>query len=219
MATREVLAELAAAHGRKGGIGVAVESIGGVDATRRVRAGEAFDLVVLAEDTLAALETEGRVIVGTRTGIATSGVAVAVHADAPLLDISSGDAVRKAVLAASSVGYSTGPSGAHVVRLFERWGIAEAIKSRLVQPPPGTAIGALVASGKVALGFQQMSELVHLPGIRVVGALPAEIQVTTLFSGGVCATSTQREAAHAFLSFATSPETGDAKRRHGMQPP
>jgi molybdate transport system substrate-binding protein len=219
MATREVLAELADAYRRKVGIGVAIESVGGVEAARRVRAGEAFDILVLADETMASLESEGRVSGGTRVAIASSGVAIAVHADAALPDVSTGDAVRKAVLGASSVGYSTGPSGVHLARLFGQWGIAEAIKSRIVQPPPGTPIGSLVASGQVELGFQQLSELIQLPGIRVAGALPPEIQVTTTFSGGVCAASSQQTAARAFLSFIASPESGDAKRRHGMQPP
>lgn len=219
MALREVLADVAEAYRHRAGIEVAIESVGGVDAARRVRAGEAFDIVALAEDTLVALESEGRLVAGTRVGIATSGVAVAVQAGAAPPDISTGDAVRRAVLEASSVGYSTGPSGVYLMRLFERWGIAETVKARLVQPPPGTAIGSLVADGRVALGFQQLSELIHLPGIRVVGTLPAEIQATTLFSASVCATSTQQHAARAFLSFAAAPETADGKRRHGMQPP
>ena len=218
-ATRELLAELAPEYGRTTGTSVAIESIGGVDAARRVRAGEAFDVVFLADDTIASLESEGRIVRGTRVAVATSGVAVAVRAGAAAPDISTGEAVRKAILAASSIGYSTGPSGVYLARLFSQWGIEEAIRPRLVQPPSGTPIGALVASGQVALGFQQLSELIHMAGIRVVGTLPAEIQVTTTFSGGVCAASAQHEAARAFLAFIASADTAEAKRRHGMEPP
>jgi molybdate transport system substrate-binding protein len=107
----------------------------------------------------------------------------------------------------------------YLARLFGQWGIEEAIRPRLVQPPSGTPIGALVASGQVALGFQQLSELIHMSGIQVVGTLPPEIQVTTTFSGGVCAASTQHDAARAFLAFITSADTAEAKRRHGMEPP
>lgn len=218
MATREVLAELAELYRRKPGAGVAIESIGGVEAARRIRAGEAFDVAVLADEAMASLESEGRVVRGTRVAVATSGVAVAVRADSAAPDIGTAGAVRKAILAASSIGYSTGPSGVHLARLFESWGIVEAIKSRTVQTPPGVPVGTLVASGEVEIGFQQLSELVHQPGIQVVGLLPPEIQVTTTFSGGICVTSSQHEAARAWLTFITAPETGDVKRRHGMEP-
>lgn len=219
MATREVLAELAELYRRKAGIGVAIESVGGVEAARRVRADEPFDVVVLADEALASLESEGRVVRGTRVAVATSGVAVAVRAGAPLPDIGTEGSVRDAVLNASSIGYSTGPSGVHLTRLFEGWGITEAISSRVVKPPPGVPIATLVASGQVEIGFQQLSELVHQPGIQVVGELPPEIQVTTIFSGGICATSTQHEAARGWLSFIIAPGSGDVKRRHGMEPP
>ena len=219
MATREVLAELAELYRRKAETGVAIESVGGVEAARRIRAGEPFDVAVLADEAMACLESEGRVVRETRVAVATSGVAVAVRAGSAPPDIGTEDAVRKAILEASSIGYSTGPSGVHLARLFERWGIAEAIRSRTVQPPPGVPVGTLVASGQVQIGFQQLSELVHLPGIRVVGALPPEIQVTTTFSGGICTTSAQHQAARAWLSFITSREGDDVKRRHGMEPP
>jgi len=219
MATREVLAELAGLYRRTDGATVAIDSVGGVEAARRIRAGESFDVAVLADDAMASLESEGRVVAGTRIGIAQSGVAVAVRVGASLPDITTGESVRKAVLEASSVGYSTGPSGVALVHLFERWGIAAAIRSRIVQAPPGVAVATLVASGQVEIGFQQLSELVHKPDIQVVGTLPPEIQVTTLFSAGVCASSTRREAARAWLAFLASPENDGAKRRHGMEPP
>ena len=218
MATREVLAELAGLY-RREGKEVSLESIGGVDAVRRPRSGEAFDFAILADTAMTSLETAGRVVRGTRVAVATSGVAIAVRPGSAPPDIGSEAAVRAAILAASSIGYSSGPSGTHLVRLFERWGIAEAIRSRIVQPPPGVPVGTLVASGQVELGFQQLSELIHLPGIDVVGPLPPEIQATTTFSGGVCAASADPAAARAWLAFITSPGTDGPKRRHGMEPP
>ena len=133
-------------------------------------------------------------------------------------DIATEAAVRDAVLAARTIGYSTGPSGVHLGRLFERWGIAETIAPRIVQAPPGVPVGSLVASGQVELGFQQLSEMMHLPGIDVIGALPPEIQVVTVFSAAVCTASRQKEAAQELIAFLASAQAGSAKLRHGMEP-
>ena len=145
-------------------------------------------------------------------------MAIAVAAGATRPDVSSESAIRDAVLRARSIGYSTGPSGEHLVRLFERWGIADSIAPRIVQAPPGVPVGTLVARGDVELGFQQLSELMHVPGVDVVGLLPPEIQVTTVFSAAVCTASSGPAAAGALLSFLASPEADAAKRRHGMEP-
>ncbi|HKE41726.1 MAG TPA: substrate-binding domain-containing protein [Casimicrobiaceae bacterium] len=218
MATRHVLAELAEAYEQQSRQRVAVESVGGVEAARRVEAGEAFDFVVLAVDAIERLAAAGRVDPGSRSDLARSGVAIAVAAGARRPDVTDERAVRQAVLDARSVAYSTGPSGAHLLRLFERWGIADTIAPRIVQAPPGVPVGALVARGDSDLGFQQLSELMHLPGIDVVGLLPKEIQAVTTFSAAVCSVSTRPDAAKALLSFLTSPEADAAKRRHGMEP-
>jgi molybdate transport system substrate-binding protein len=106
----------------------------------------------------------------------------------------------------------------HLARLFERWGIADAIRTRIVQAPPGIPVGSLVADGQVELGFQQLSELMHLPGIDVLGPLPPSIQITTTFCAGVTALSTQPEAAREMLEFMASPAAAGAKRSHGMEP-
>src|SRR5512138_496774 len=124
---------------------VTLKSVGGVDAAKRVRAGEAFDAVVLASDAIDKLLDEGRIVAGSRVDVARSGVAIAVPAGASHPAIDSEDAVRRAVLAARSLGYSTGPSGTHLARLFERWGIASEVESRIVQAPPGVPVGTLVA--------------------------------------------------------------------------
>jgi molybdate transport system substrate-binding protein len=141
-----------------------------------------------------------------------------VQKGAPRPDIRSEEALKRAVQAAKSIGYSTGPSGVALAKLFERWGIAADVGKRTVQAPPGVPVGSLVARGEVALGFQQYSELMHLEGIDVLGPLPASVQITTTFSGGVCAASQQGEAVRKMLAFLASSEATEAKRRHGMEP-
>ena len=218
MATREVLGELAAAFERLSGRVVAFESVGGVDAARRVASGEPFDVVVLASDAIDKLIGSGRIVAGSKADVARSGIAVAVRSGAPRPEIGSEEAVRRAVLSARSVGCSTGPSGVALAGLFERWGIAAGIKDRIVHALPGVPVGALVARGEVELGFQQLSELIHLGGVDVIGPLPPAIQVVTTFSAGLCANSTQGDAARSLLDFMASPSSTEAKRRHGMEP-
>lgn len=218
MATRALLAELSQAYAQRSGTAVAIESVGGVDAAKRVRDGEAFDVVVLASDALGKLVDAGCVLAGSVVDLVHSGVAVAVKAGAPRPDLASEDAVKAAVLAAKSIGYSTGPSGTALLALFERWGLAAQLQSRLVQARAGVPVGALVAGGEVELGFQQRSELIHLAGIDLVGDLPPAIRIDTIFSAGICTACAQPEAARALLAFMASPDTADAKRRQGMEP-
>lgn len=218
MATRQLLADLAGDWLRRSGVAVEFESVGGVDAARRVQAGEPFDVVVLASDAIDALVASGRVLPGSRTDLVRSGVAIAVRAGAPRPAVDSEDALRRAVLAARTLGYSTGPSGTALTKLFERWGIADAIRERLVQAPPGVPVGALVARGDVEIGFQQFSELMHLQGIEVLGPMPPGAEIVTTFCAGLCAASKQPDAVRALCDFLRSPETAQAKRRHGMEP-
>ncbi|MBN3728292.1 substrate-binding domain-containing protein, partial [Burkholderia sp. Ac-20379] len=133
MATRQLLARLADAYAAETGRQVAIESVGGVDAARRVSAGEAFDVVVLAGDALARLAEAGHVDGGSRVAVARSGIAAAVRSGAPLPSIDSEAALREAVMQARTIGYSTGPSGAHLAALFAKWGVAEALAPRLAR--------------------------------------------------------------------------------------
>ena len=218
MATRQLLADLVALYRQTAAQDVSVESVGGVDAAKRVRAGEAFDAVALAADAIDSLLASGHIVAGSRVDLVRSGVAVAVRAGAPRPDIDSEDAVKRAVLAARSLAYSTGPSGVQLAKLFERWGIAGRIQDRIVQAPPGVPVASLVADGRVELGFQQLSELMSQPGIDVIGPLPPAIQIVTTFCAGISATSTRADAVHAMLEFMHSPATVACKRDHGMEP-
>lgn len=217
MATRQLLADFAAQWQHMSGVGVVVESVGGVDAARRVQAGEAFDGVVLAADAIDRLMTAGCVFAGSRLDLVQSSVAVAVKAGTPLPDISTEAALRSAIVAAPTIGYSTGPSGVALVKLFEKWGIDRDLQSRIVQAPPGVPVGILVALGDVALGFQQFSELMHLDGITVVGTLPDEVAISTIFSAATCAVCAQPQELTRFYAFMSSREVADVKQKHGMQ--
>ena len=151
MATKAVLAELAQAYAAQTGVSVQVESVGGVDAAKRVQAGEAFDLVLLASDAIDRLMASGHVQSGSRSDWVRSPVAVAVQAGAAKPNLSNEAAVKAAVLASPTLSYSTGPSGVALAQLFERWGIADSIKDRIVQAPPGVPVGTLVARGEVVV--------------------------------------------------------------------
>lgn len=218
MATRQLLADLADEFRKTSTQAIHIESVGGVDAASRVRAGEAFDIVALASTAIDQLTEAARIVPDSRVAIVKSGVAIAVRAGARHPDVGSEQAVKQAVLAAKSLSYSTGPSGVQLGRLFERWGIAEAIRDRIVQAPPGVPVGKLVADGQAELGFQQLSEMMALPGIDLLGPLPPEIQITTTFSAGLSVTSTQSEAVRALLDFMGSPAMAGIKRRNGMAP-
>jgi molybdate transport system substrate-binding protein len=217
MATRAVLRELAARCEDATGHAVHTEAAGGVDVAKRVRAGAAPDLVVLASDVIDTLIAEGH-LRPPRVDLVTSGVAVAVRAGAARPGIASEEALRQAVLSAATLSYSTGPSGTHLEKTFERWGVLASIRDRIVVPPPGTPVGTLVADGRAELGFQQLSELAALPGIEVVGPLPPGVQSLTIFSGGVAARCERPDAARAVLDFMASTAAADVIRRHWMDP-
>ena len=217
MATRQVLAELAAQWQSTTGTQVTIESVGGVDAAKRVQAGEAFDGVVLASDAIEKLAASGHVLAGSRVDLVRSSVAVAVKTGTPLPDISTESALRSAIEAAPTIGYSTGPSGVALVKLFERWGMWDALQARIVQVPPGIPVGTLVARGEVALGFQQLSELMHLDGITVVGTLPEAVAITTVFSAATCTASNQVDAIAKLFAFMAASGSASVKQKHGMQ--
>lgn len=218
MATRALLGELATNFARRTGCPVAFESVGGVDAAKRVAAGEAFDVVVLAADAIGRLLPTRRLVDGTVVDLVASAVAVAVPAGAPVPDLATEDAVRRAVLAARRIGYSTGPSGSELLKLFARWEVAETLQPRMVQARVGVPVADLVARGEVDLAFQQFVEMKDAPGITVAGLLPPAIAIVTRFTGAVCTASVQQEKARELLAFLASPETAEVKRRHGMAP-
>jgi molybdate transport system substrate-binding protein len=215
MATRHILADLARDYEASQRIHVEIRSMGGVEAAKLARAGEATDIVVLASKVMASLEGEGRLAKGGTMDFARSEIGIAVRAGSALPSVASEQAVKRVMLDARRICYSTGPSGDHLKALCETWGVP---LSRTLVAPPGVPVATLVANGEADLGFQQLSELIGEPGIEVAGPLPAEIQAVTVFSAGVSATSREPAAARALVAYLASDATRAAKRRYGMAP-
>ncbi len=217
MATRHLLTALAQAHAQAGAPATHLQSLGGVDAARRVQDGEAVDVVVLASDAIAKLLAAGCLRPGSVRPIADSSMAIAVRAGSTPPDVSGEAALRATLLQARRIGYSTGPSGTALLQLFEQWGLAGTLKDRLVQARPGVPVGQLVADGEAEIGFQQFSELMDLGGITML-SMPPELDIVSRFSGAVAASAAQPAAAQALLDFMASPATAALKRQHGMRP-
>jgi molybdate transport system substrate-binding protein len=141
-----------------------------------------------------------------------------VRAGAPKPDISSADAVKRAMLAAKSIAYSTGPSGVYIAALFQRMGIADQIKDKVKIGAPGVPIGGIIARGEAEIGFQQVSELLPVAGIDYIGPLPPDIQQITVFASGIHTGATQADAAKALVKFLTSPQAAPVIKKKGMEP-
>ena len=189
----------------------------------RLARGETADVVILDGGAADELAKQGRVRPGSKIELAKSQVGMVVRAGAAKPDISSVEAFRKTLLAAQSIGYSDSGSGIYLSTvLFEKLGIADQIarKSRKVRgPPSGEPVAAVVARGEVEIGFQQVSELLHVPGVTFVGTIPAELQPGSTFAGAITTTARQPEAAVALLRFLSSPEAASTLVKAGLTPP
>jgi molybdate transport system substrate-binding protein len=217
-ATEEAYRELVPQFEKDSGHKVTTVFTGTLDANKRLAAGEIYDLLIMSAPSIDEHIKDGKVAPGSRVDLAKSGVGVGVKAGAPKPDISSTDAVKKTLLAAKSIGYSTGPSGNYVIGLFQRMGIADEIKGKLKQAPTGVFVGSIIASGEVEIGFQQVSELSHFAGVDYVGPLPADIQQYTMFSSGTIAGTKEADAVKALVKLLTSPAAGAAFKKRGMEP-
>jgi len=184
---------------------------------RRLERGEPADVIILAATALDDLIARGLVVAGSRIDLARSTIAMAVRTGAPKPDISTVDALTRALLAARTVGYSSSASGTYLVtELFPRLGVSDALKNRL-RVSEG-AVGALVASGDAEIGFQQLSELLPISGIEVVGPLPAEVQRVTTFSAGIVRGSKHPELARELLDFYRLPSASATIKSTGLEP-
>jgi molybdate transport system substrate-binding protein len=217
-ATKEVILDVVPQFEKSSGHKVAVTFTGSANIRKKIAAGEVYDLVIVGAPDIDAFIQQNKVASGTRTNLMKSGVGVAVRAGAPKPDIASGEAVKKTLLAAKSIGYSSGPSGDYVVSLIERLGIADQVKPKLKQVPSGTRIETIIASGEAEIGFQQISELIHAPGLEFIGPLPPDVQKITVFAAGLGAGAKQPDAAKALVKALTAPEAAVVIKQHGMEP-
>jgi molybdate transport system substrate-binding protein len=187
------------------------------DILKKLRAGETFDMVILVTPSMEAMIKEGKIVPDSRVDLVRSGIAIAVPAGAAKPDIGTTDAVKRAVLAAKGIGYSSGPSGVFLESLFKRWGIWDQVAAKIKQTPPGTPVGSILARGEVDIGFQQVSELLLYPGIQYVGPVPKEMDTVSVFAGGVHTGATQPEAARALIAFISSPAAVPFIKKTGME--
>ena len=211
---RELVPQFEKATGHK----VTTIFTGTLDADKRVAASEQHDLLIMSQSSIDAHVKGGKVVQGSRVDLARSGVAVGVKAGARKPDISSVDALKRTILNAKSIGYSTGPSGNYIITLFEKLGVLEQVKPKMKQTATGVFVGSIIASGDVEIGFQQVSELSQYEGVDYVGPLPAAVPNYTTFSSGILSNAKEAEAARVLVRYITSPQAGAVYRKRGMEP-
>jgi len=217
-ATEEIYRELVPQFEKVSGHKVTTTFTGTLDLQKRIAAGEVYDVVVIIDTAIDDFIKAGKVMPGSRVDIAKSSIGVGMRPGLPKPDIGSVEALKKALLAANSIGYSTGPSGTVVLDMLQKMGIADAVKPKLKQPPSGVLVGAIIASGEAHIGFQQTNELSHFAGVDYLGPLPAEFQDVTRRSGGIMVGCKDKEAAEQLLKFITGPDAAPIIRKHGLDP-
>ena len=191
---------------------------GTVDVRNWLAAGEPFDLAIAASRVIDMFTAAGVIVPDSRVDIATSGVGVAVRKGAAKPDISTPKAFKDTLLAAKSVGYSTGPSGEYFLRLLARTGLAGRVTPKLKQVAAGGFVGTLVANGDTEIGVQQVSELATFPGVDYIGPLPGDLQMTTIFASGISTAAQQPDAAKDLVNFLAAPVSAATFRKFGLEP-
>lgn len=188
------------------------------DIQKRIAAGEIHDLVILGNSGTEALIRDGKLVGGTKAVFARSGIYIAVRAGAPRPDIGSAEAMKKTLLAAKSVGYSEGASGTYLVGMFQKLGVYDQVKQKAAIGKANVPIGGMVVAGEAEIGFHQLSELLPVKGIDIIGPLPPELQYLTVFSGALHSAAPQKDAATDLIKFLTAPAVAERIKRHGLEP-
>jgi len=184
----------------------------------RLERGEPADVLIMVGYALGDLVKQGKVVADSRVDLVKSPIGIAVKSGAPKPDISSADAVKRALLATNTIAYSDSASGVYVsTEMFEKLGIADAMKDK-ARKIPATPVGEIVARGDAEIGFQQVSELLPVQGIDIIGQLPSELQKVTVFSAGIASVSKEPDAGRALIKFLASPTASAVIIKSGMEP-
>ena len=216
------LEDLAARFEKTSGHKLAITWGTGAALAKRIQAGEQADLLVLTKQGLDTLSKDGKVVAGSERNLASSTLAVGIKKGAPRPDISTPEAFKATMLNAKSVAYPDpaggGLSGVYFAQLAERMGFAEQLKSKAKFPADNFA-GKLVASGEAEFAIQQKPELISVEGVEILGSLPADINVTTVFSAGVSKDAKESGASMELLKYLESPEATAVFKHDGLDPP
>jgi len=188
------------------------------DIQKRVMAGEVADLVILGNAGTEELLKQGKLVGSTRAIFAKSSIYVAVRSGAPLPEIGSVDALTNSVLAARSVAYSGGASGTYLVTMFQKLGIYDQVRPKASIAKANEPVGDKLVRGEADIGFHQLSELIPVKGIQIVGPLPPELQHITVFSGAIHSEAKEPNAGKALIEFLTTPAVAQSFRKHGLDP-
>lgn len=218
-AAKEALIELKPMYERSAGKTVEITFGGGASVSGRIRNGELTgDLFIGPEEFSDPLTAQGKLVAGSRVDFAHSGSSIAVRAGAAKPDVATPEAFKRALVAAGSVCYSTGASGMQVVRALDMLGIADAVKAKHVAPQPGELVGSAIARGAADIGIQQLSELLHVPGIDILGPLPGKLQKVIVYGATLMTGTARAEQARAFVRYLRSPAAAPVIERKGMAP-
>jgi molybdate transport system substrate-binding protein len=217
-AMREVLEEIGPMFERASGNKVTVVFYSGAVLPGKIKEGEQADLVFTTPDTIDDLTKAGKLVPGSAAQFVRSAAGVAVRAGAKKPDVSTPEALKAALLAAKTVGYSQGPSGVHFNTVIAKLGIADQVKAKGVVPPLGSRVGTLVAEGKAEIGVQQITELLLIPGIDYVGPLPKELQANIVYSTATPTTAKEKAGAAALVKFIKSEAAVAPIKKLGLDP-
>lgn len=215
--THALLDELSAAFARESGHEVRIVADSAKLMMERIRSGQSADVAILGAAAIDELAAAGRIVPASRRLFSRSRIGIAVRAGAPRPDISSVEALRRTLLDARSIAHTVhGASGMYFPQLAQRLGIADAVRHKIVTRPGGL-IGTVVAAGEAEIAFQQIAELLAVPGIDLVGPIPGEVQVTYESAAGLFADSPQPAAAEALLRYFSSPAATAAYAARGLE--
>lgn len=215
---KEVVLELAPEFEKSTGHKLIPTWTGSVDLRKRVSSGETYDLIITVDKDIEGFVSSGTVLAGSKVDLMKSGIGIAVREGLAKPNIKTAGDLKAYLLSAKAVGSSSGSSGAYLEALFERLGIADQIKPKLRKVASGQVVGQLLTSGDADVGFQQISEIIHYPGIQYVGPLPPDVQETVIYSAAISKEASQKEAAKAFQQILASPAAAGLKTEHGLEP-